>query len=196
MHDDAQHDELIARIADELRTPVALDPGFDARVMAEVRRATPAVWRRALRWWTEPRPLRVSPLAGLACAAGVAALLVVELVLLRPTPPSPIHEAAAASVVIPAEPGTEMVQFVLVAPQASTVSVVGDFNDWDPSRTPLRAEAAAGVWSVNVPLRSGQHQYAFVVNGKEWRPDPAAPRAVTDDFGSPNSVIVVGGKST
>jgi hypothetical protein len=99
MHDDAQHDELIARITDELRTPVALDPGFDARVMAEVRRATPAVWRRALRWWTEPRPLRVSPLAGLACAAGVAALLVVGLVLLRPTPPSPIHEAAAASAV-------------------------------------------------------------------------------------------------
>src|SRR4029453_13815674 len=166
MHDDAQHDELIARIADELRTPVALDPGFDARVMAEGGRATPAVGGRALRGGTEPRPLRVSPLAGLACAAGVAALLVGGLVLLRPTPPSPIHEAAAGAAVIPADPGLEMLHFVLVAPQASTVSVVGDFNDWDPSRTPLRAEAAAGVWSVNVPLRSGQHQYAFVVNGK------------------------------
>src|SRR6266511_2222121 len=102
----------------------------------------------------------------------------------------PVSEIGIA----PVEPGIEMVQFVLVAPQASTVAVVGDFNDWDPSRTPLRAEAAGGVWSVNVPLRSGAHQYAFVVDGKDWRPDPAAPRAVTDDFGAPNSVIFVGGK--
>jgi len=196
MHDDDQHDELITRIADELRTPVALDPGFDARVMAQVRRSARARWRLALRWWTEPRPLRVSPMGGLACAAGVAALFVVGLVSLRPASPSPIHEAVTPGKVIAAEPGTEMVQFVLVAPQASTVSLVGDFNDWDLSRTPLQAEAAGGVWSVNVPLRLGQHQYAFVVNGKEWRPDPTAPRAVTDDFGSPNSVIVVGSKST
>lgn len=196
MHDDDQHDELIARVADELRAPVALDPAFDARVMAEVRRAAPSRWQRALRWWTEPRPLRVSPLTGLACAAGVAALLVVGTVSLRPASPSPMKGAVAIGVAVPAEPGTEMVQFVLVAPQASSVAVVGDFNDWDPRRTPLRAEAAGGVWSVNVSLRSGQHQYAFVVDGKEWRPDPAAPRAVTDDFGSPNSVIVVGGKST
>jgi hypothetical protein len=196
MHDDDQHDELIARIADELRAPVALDPAFDARVMAQVRGAAPGAWRRALRWWTEPRPLRVSPLAGLASAAGLAALLVLGAVWLRPGSPSPMAGHVAAIPAIPAEPGTEVVQFVLVAPRASTVAVVGDFNDWDPTRTPLQAEAAGGVWTVNVPLRSGEHQYAFVVDGKEWRPDPAAPRAVTDDFGSPNSVIVVGGKST
>ena len=196
MHDDDQHDELIARIAEELRGPVALDPAFDARVMAHVRSAAPGPWRRALRWWTEPRPLRVSPLAGLASAAGIAALFVLGAVWLKPESPSPMAGHVAAIPAIPAEPGTEVVQFVLVAPRASTVAVVGDFNDWDPTRTPLQAEAAGGVWTVNVPLRSGEHQYAFVVDGKEWRPDPAAPRAVTDDFGSPNSVIVVGGKST
>ena len=65
-------------------------------------------------------------------------------------------------------------QFVLVAPRAASVALVGDFNDWDPGRTPLHP-AATGVWSVNVPLQPGQHQYAFVVDGKDWRPDPAAP---------------------
>ncbi len=193
MHDD-DRDELIARVADELRGPVGLDPGFDGRVMARVREAAPRPWREALRWWTEPRPVRVSPLVGLACAAGLAALVVLGTLSLEPrsTAGQPVSEIGIA----PVEPGIEMVQFVLVAPQASTVAVVGDFNDWDPSRTPLRAEAAGGVWSVNVPLRSGAHQYAFVVDGKDWRPDPAAPRAVTDDFGAPNSVIFVGGKST
>ncbi len=192
---DDDHDELIARVVDELRGPIRLDPGFDARVMAQVRRAARRPWREALRWWTEPRPVRVSPLVGVACAAGLAALVVVGTLSLGPrstTTGQPVSEIGVG----PVEPGTEIVQFVLVAPQASTVAVVGDFNDWDPNRTPLQAEAAGGVWSVNVPLRSGAHQYAFVVDGKDWRPDPAAPRAVTDDFGSPNSVIFVGGKST
>ena len=195
MHED-DHDELIARVADELRGPVALDPGFDARVMAQVRRASPGRWRTSLRWWTEPRPVRVSPLVGLACAAGLAALVVVGTLSVRPGGEGEVARPGGEIGVVPLEPGTEVVQFVLVAPQASTVAVVGDFNDWDPTRTLLRSETGGRVWSVNVPLRSGQHQYAFVIDGKDWRPDPAAPRAVTDDFGSPNSVIIVGGKST
>jgi hypothetical protein len=193
MHDD--HDELIGRVVDELRAPVALDPAFDARVMAAVRQAAPGRWRLALRWWTEPRPFRLSPLTGLAAAAALAGLVVLGA---RAFEPRPAGGAATAPAIIVAstEPGSEVVQFVLVAPQASTVAVVGDFNDWDPGRTPLQATAGGGVWSVNLPLRAGPHQYAFVVDGKDWRPDPAAPRAVTDDFGAPNSVIIVGGKST
>jgi hypothetical protein len=194
MHDD--HDELIARVADELRAPVALRPDFDGRVMAEVRRTSRKSWRAALRWLTEPRPLRVSPLVGLACAAGLVGLAVLGTRAVEPHtlggPATAVEEIGTA----PAEAGSEVVQFVLVAPQASTVALVGDFNDWDATRTPLRAAAGGGIWSVNVPLRPGQHQYAFVVDGKDWRPDPAAPRAVTDDFGAPNSVIIVGGKST
>jgi len=196
MHDDDDHDELIARVADELRGRVALEPGFDGRVMAQVRRVAQRSWREALRWWTEPHPVRVSPLVGLACAAGLAALVVVGTLSLEPQSLPKAGQPVTQIGVTPIEPGTEVVQFVLVAPRASTVAVVGDFNDWDPGRTPLRSDAGGGVWSVNVPLRSGQHQYAFVVDGKDWRPDPGAPRAVTDDFGAPNSIIVVGGKST
>jgi hypothetical protein len=185
-----ERDELIDRVADELRAPVTLDAGFHARVMAEVRRPA-GRWQAAAQWWTEPR-LRVSPLVGLACAAGLAALALLGARALER--PLPRIEAAGESA-LATEPGTQVVQFVLVAPSAASVSLVGDFNDWDPSRTPLRS-AATGVWSVNVPLHPGQHQYAFVVDGKDWRPDPAAPNAITDDFGSPNSVITVGGKSS
>jgi 1,4-alpha-glucan branching enzyme len=68
---------------------------------------------------------------------------------------------------------------------------VGDFNDWDPKATPLRAAATGGVWSVDVPIQPGRHLYAFVVDGKVWRPDPAAPPAYGEDFGEPNSAITV-----
>jgi hypothetical protein len=193
MHD--EQDELISQVADELRAPVALDPAFDARVMAAVRRAAPGRWRLALRWWTEPRPLRVSPLVGLACAAALAGVVVIGTRAVQPRSATEAGQVPQAARVTSTEP-SEVVQFVLVAPQAATVAVVGDFNDWDPARTPLHVTAGGGVWSVNLPLRPGPHQYAFVVDGKEWRPDPAAPRAVTDDFGAPNSVIIVGGKST
>jgi hypothetical protein len=193
MHD--EQDELISQVADELRAPVALDPAFDARVMAAVRRAAPGRWRLALRWWTEPRPLRVSPLVGLACAAALAGVVVIGTRAVQPRSAPGTVPVPAAALVASTDAG-EVVQFVLVAPQAATVALVGDFNDWDPGRTPLRVTAGGGVWSVNLPLRPGPHQYAFVVDGKEWRPDPAAPRAVTDDFGAPNSVIIVGGKST
>lgn len=184
MHE-GERDELITRIADELRAPVMLAPGFDARVMAEVRRPA-GRWRAAARWWTEPR-LRLSPLVGLAWAAGVAGVVLLGA---RALPHGTRGAGTLQDAGLAPEAG-QVVQFVLVAPRAASVALVGDFNDWDPGRTPLHP-AATGVWSVNVPLQPGQHQYAFVVDGKDWRPDPAAPRAVTDDFGSPNSVITVG----
>ena len=79
-----------------------------------------------------------------------------------------------------------------MAPNAQAVSVVGDFNDWSLSATPLTRADSAGVWWVTVPLGPGRYRYAFVVDGTVWRPDPEAP-AAEDDFGRPNSVLTIGG---
>jgi hypothetical protein len=84
-----------------------------------------------------------------------------------------------------------IVQFVLAAPRASRVTVVGDFNDWDPGATPMRRRTA-GAWVASIPLPPGRHVYAFIVDGDRWVPDPAAPMAPEDGFGIRNSVIVVG----
>jgi 1,4-alpha-glucan branching enzyme len=87
------------------------------------------------------------------------------------------------------------VQFVLSAPGASGVSLVGDFNDWDPNAIPLRPTSDGAVWSVTIPLEPGRHEYAFLVDGSTWVPDPAATPSPGDDFGQPNSVITVGSSS-
>jgi 1,4-alpha-glucan branching enzyme len=84
------------------------------------------------------------------------------------------------------------VQFVLVAPDAKRVSVVGDFNDWNPATTPL--EPAGGVWSHEELLSAGRHDYAFVIDGTRWIPDPAAPRGPADELGGGYSVLVAGAK--
>jgi 1,4-alpha-glucan branching enzyme len=83
------------------------------------------------------------------------------------------------------------VRFTLEAPAATTVSIVGDFNGWNPTSLPMRREAD-GTWTVEVPLAPGRYAYSFLVDGQLAR-DPAAPQARDDDFGSSNSVVMVRG---
>ena len=79
------------------------------------------------------------------------------------------------------------VRFVLEAP-AGAVTLVGDFNDWDPQAIPL--ERQDGAWSVTLRLAPGRYRYAFVVDGDHWLSDPSHPLA-QDEFGTPTSVITV-----
>lgn len=193
------HDDLIAAIADELRRPVTFSPGFDARVMAEVRRTRREGWLGSrVRWLVEPRSVRISPLGGLATAAGLATLILLSGRVVAPDalPDVPAAASGAPTPELaaprPAAPsGAQTVQFVLAAPGASQVTLVGTFNDWDPSALPLVPTASGGVWSVTVPLPAGRHEYAFVVDGTTWVADPAAPPAPANDFGTPNSVLTL-----
>jgi 1,4-alpha-glucan branching enzyme len=82
------------------------------------------------------------------------------------------------------------VRFVLYAPGAKRVAVAGTFNQWDQTTAPLVPAGTGGVWSTTLALPVGQHQYAFVVDGRRWVADPAAP-AVDDGFGRRNSVLAV-----
>jgi hypothetical protein len=195
---DVERDEVIARVAREVRHPVAVSPGLDARIMAAVRaeraRSAAPATQRAWRWLVRPRMVALSPLTGLAMAAGVAGMV---LLLDRDgARPAPATVVAAAEPVADARFVSDVpvrdVQFVLFAPQARQVAVVGDFNDWDPKAPSASMRVSAtGVWSARLPVTLGRHEYAFVVDGKEWTLDPRAPSAA-DDFGKPNSVLTVG----
>jgi hypothetical protein len=87
------------------------------------------------------------------------------------------------------------VTFLLVDPGAHEVSVVGAFNDWTPDRTRL-VKSSGNVWTVVVPLKPGSYNYAFVIDGQKWVPDPDAPRATEEDFGRPSSMLYVEKKGT
>jgi hypothetical protein len=88
-----------------------------------------------------------------------------------------------------------VVRFELSAPTASRVAIVGSFNRWNPVATPLARDPATGKWMVSLRLPAGRHVYAFVVDG-DVTADPAAPRAADADFGTPNSVVLVSGRSS
>jgi hypothetical protein len=82
------------------------------------------------------------------------------------------------------------VRFDLVAPTASRVTIVGDFNQWNAESLPMRRSADGRRWEIEVPLPPGRYTYGFVVDGKLMR-DPRAPESASDDFGIPNSVRMV-----
>ena len=99
----------------------------------------------------------------------------------------PALAVAAGVALVVLLPRGKSVAFSFDAPQAATVAVVGDFNDWKP--TPLIKKGTA--WELRMRLAPGQYNYAFVVDGSRWVADPTAPRNAVDDFGSPNSVVTV-----
>jgi hypothetical protein len=186
----AEHEETLERMVETLKEPVKIDPSLDLRVMAAIERQplqAHASYVRSLGGWLRRRrTIQVSPLSGLAAAAGLAALLVGGSRMLRPEVVITVPAVSAAA------EGQQATQFVLIAPEAASVSVVGDFNDWSLSATPLVRQAKDGVWWVTVPLQPGRYRYAFLVNGQDWRVDPNAP-AAEDEFGRPNSVVTIGG---
>ncbi|CAA7624023.1 1,4-alpha-glucan branching enzyme [Magnetospirillum sp. LM-5] len=57
--------------------------------------------------------------------------------------------------------GSDGVHFALWAPNASRVSVVGDFNHWDGRRHPMRLRHGAGVWELFIPGLAAGTLYKF-----------------------------------
>ena len=55
--------------------------------------------------------------------------------------------------------------FFCHAPEANQVSIIGDFNNWNPDATPMIRQPD-GHWMVSLELTHGYHQYVFLVDGQ------------------------------
>jgi len=194
-------DPYVDWIAREAKRAMSVDPMAVERVMARVRLEPRPRRAPRWRWLLESRSLHLSPVLGAALAAGLVGIGVllghsnIDRGGQNPTGRDPV------AVPQPPLASTDtVIKFVLVAPHASTVSVVGDFNNWDAQATPMTRTPTGGTWSVAIPLKSGRHVYAFVVNGAngttQWVADPTAPLAPEDGLGAPNSVVLVGGSAS
>jgi 1,4-alpha-glucan branching enzyme len=59
--------------------------------------------------------------------------------------------------------GAEGIAFAVWAPNASSVSVVGDFNSWDGRLHPMRSLGAAGIWELFIPGMLTHSRYKFEI---------------------------------
>ena|SRR5688572_3216734 len=178
----------IDRAADEVRAILSARPTPDvtAAVMSQIGslEPLPAPRRRgvigrltALLW--APREIAIRPLYAL----GLAAVLLMLVWLPWSGERSAPDVLAGAG---QAQPQV-FVQFRLDA-AASRVQLAGSFTNWEP-RYELR-QSGPGVWTITVPLSEGVHDYAFVVDGGRWVPDPYAPQ-IGDGFGGTNSRLAL-----
>lgn len=64
--------------------------------------------------------------------------------------------------------GVDGVRFVVWAPNARRVSVVGDFNAWDGRRHPMRMHESNGLWELFIPgVEIGQN-YKYEIAPRAW----------------------------
>ncbi len=182
-------DEAIERIAAPLREPVMFGDEFTARVMQSVRESRAAA-AAPQPWWRRRYTLHVTPLAGLALAAGLALVAVLGRASAA-RQKTDAQSVSSASANAAARDTVYLVRFALVNPDAHKVSLVGDFNGWAPDVTTLVGEGVTGVWTASVSMAPGRHEYAFIVDGQRWVSDPFAA-VVNDEFGASSSVLRVG----
>jgi len=122
------------------------------------------------------------------------------------TRPEPTLQPIAQSVIHPApqRPGLQEkldrlygfrkthkgILFVQPGEGRKQVGIAGDFNNWNPSSTPMSRHVELGVWQACIPIPPGRYRYRLVVDG-QWVKDPYNPETETNPFGELNSVLEV-----
>jgi len=197
---ESERDPIIERIALEARRPVTVDPDVKVRLMDAIR----AEGAPGAGYDDDFAPARRGISLSRAGFAALAAGLVGVGILLgstlldfsrdsHPTGQSPIVAGNDPSR-LPASSDTVMT-FVFVSNNATQVSIVGDFNQWDAAATPMKRMPNSNAWTVTVSLPAGRHTYSFRavgIDGEKWLADPNAPAAPDDGFGRASSVVLVG----
>jgi len=85
---------------------------------------------------------------------------------------------------------TDSIVFVSLYPRADDVKIAGDFNDWQPERTPMERVGNDGEWRTKVNLANGRYRYRLVVDG-QWQQDPYNDNMELNPFGDYNSILEV-----
>jgi len=188
----ARADE-VERVIGELRRFVTARPVPDLTgdVMRRIRQAglSPAKsprsdpFRRLVEslWTSRQVTFQFRPVYMVLASAAIALLA-----LLLPYGPR-TSVATSAPVAAVTQPRV-FVQFRLQVREASSVRLAGSFTDWQPLYE--LHETAPDLWTVTLPLPCGVHDYAFVVDGSRWVPDPYALQ-IDDGFGGTGSRIAL-----
>ncbi len=212
MTDHEEVDGVLRRTIDELRTLPAASDDAVSRIVAAARVTPQDPSREAPRGgWYWVHPLRRMPAvaaAALVLVAGIGGYaLRSQMDASRPASRATAVASAPAAAAAGGAPQAMVpvasedlpanaerpvaTQFVLEAPKAQSVALVGDFNAWDPRSAPLARDPQTGLWTLTLPVIPGRHVYAFLVDGREWTLDPRAPKERDADFGRPGSVLLV-----
>jgi len=72
---------------------------------------------------------------------------------------------------------------------AETVSLMGDFNQWNEKKHPMK-KGKHGRWEKIIVVQPGRYEYRFLVDG-QWQNDPNNDQVCTNRFGSTNNILEI-----
>lgn len=78
------------------------------------------------------------------------------------------------------------------APGSALVYLVGDFNNWNETSTPMK-RSDDGVWTIVLSLQSGrEYFFRYLIDGQRWENDWNADKYVKSPYSDvENSVVIV-----
>jgi len=85
--------------------------------------------------------------------------------------------------------GKRRVAFILEVKGASSVALMGDFNNWNEKTHPMKKDNKE-LWKKTVFLNPGRYEYRFLVDG-QWQNDPRNKQLSKNRFGTYNNFLVV-----
>ncbi|WP_319583614.1 glycogen-binding domain-containing protein [uncultured Pseudodesulfovibrio sp.] len=168
-----------------VQTSPEVEPPVDLtrRIMSRLEPKRPPFWTRLRLWLLRPKVLTVRPITAIPALVMAMALLAVVYVIDN----KPLENSG---------PRLATVRFIMhdADMHARNVSVIGSFNNWRADRSVMWYSRDAQAWILEAQLPPGDHEYLFLVNGKQLVPDPDAPMTSDDGFGNRNSIVFVNGE--
>ncbi len=113
-----------------------------------------------------------------------------EIAAPPPGAPASSPEAPRPDCLYGAFPAGGGVRFVQPGDARQAIFVAGDFNHWSATAHPLVFDERLGAHQLVVQLPPGPYAYRLVINGR-WAADPYNPERQVNDYGEPNSLVVV-----
>lgn len=77
------------------------------------------------------------------------------------------------------------------APDVDKVTIVGDFNNWDATKTTMK-KLKNGGFQATLELDSNmEYKFKYLIDGTRWENDWAADKYVSNEYGADDSVVIV-----
>ncbi len=75
--------------------------------------------------------------------------------------------------------------------KAHNVTLVGDFNDWNTKKTPLK-RLKNGDYKITLDLpRNNEYRFRYLIDGSHWENDWCADKYIPNRYGSDDSVVII-----
>jgi hypothetical protein len=77
------------------------------------------------------------------------------------------------------------------------VHLVGEFNDWNPTATPMKLAKKENIYRASLELEEAkEYQFRYLINGEHWCNDWNADDYAPNGFGQDNGVVLTQAKAT